>query len=50
MSPEFQTLSALAVVAVAAIWLTLRALAKRRSPGCGHDCGCPGKQVLKKSA
>ncbi len=49
MSPEFQTLSALAVVAVAAIWLTLRALAKRRTPGCGHDCACPGKQALKKN-
>ncbi len=48
MSPEVQTLVALAVVAVAAIWLALRALAKRRSPGCGHDRACPGKQGLKK--
>ncbi len=49
MSPEFQTLSALAVVAVAAIWLTLRALAKLLTPGGGHDCACPSKQALKKN-
>lgn len=49
MSPEFQAVAALAVVAAAAIWLVLRALARRRAPGCGHGCGCPGKTGLKKS-
>jgi len=40
MNAEAQTLAALAVVAVAAVWLVLRALAKRKNPGCGGDCGC----------
>jgi membrane protein implicated in regulation of membrane protease activity len=43
MSPEIQTVAALAVVAVAAIWLVRRALAKRKNPGCGGDCGCGTK-------
>lgn len=48
MSPEAQTLAAFAVVATAAIWLTLRALAKRRKPGCGGDCGCPADELKAK--
>jgi hypothetical protein len=41
MNAETQTLAALAVVAIAAAWLLFRALAKRKNPGCGGDCGCP---------
>ena len=48
MTPEIQTLAALAIVAVAATWLVLRALAKRRNPGCGGDCGCPGSELKTK--
>jgi hypothetical protein len=44
MSPALQTLAALAVVAVAATWLVLRALAKKKTPGCGGDCGCPSQK------
>jgi hypothetical protein len=40
MTAEVQTLTALALVALAATWLALRAMAKRRKPGCGGDCGC----------
>jgi hypothetical protein len=40
MTAQIQTLAALAIVALAAIWLALGALAKRRKPGCGGDCGC----------
>jgi len=47
MTPEIQTLAALAVVAVAATWLVLRALAKRKSPGCGGDCGCPHQELKR---
>jgi hypothetical protein len=47
MTPEVQSLLALAVVAVAAIWLVLRALAKRKHPGCGGDCGC-GTKLTKR--
>ena len=43
MKPELQTALALAIVAVAAFWLVRRALAKRRHPGCGGDCGCAPK-------
>ncbi len=43
MTAEVQSLLALAVVAVAALWLARRAFAKRKHPGCGHDCGCGPK-------
>jgi hypothetical protein len=38
MSPEFQTIAALIIVALAVLWLVMRALAKRKNPGCGSDC------------
>jgi len=38
MSAELQTILALIVVAVAATWLVVRSLAKRKNPGCGSDC------------
>lgn len=47
MTPEIQTLLALAVVAVAAIWLVARAVAKRRNPGCGSDCGAVSPELKK---
>ena len=50
MSPAVQSLAALAVVAVAATWLTLRALAKRRNPGCGGDCGAVSPEVKRLQA
>jgi hypothetical protein len=40
MSPPLQTLVALVIVALAATWLVRRALAKKKNPGCGGDCGC----------
>ncbi|MSU22262.1 MAG: FeoB-associated Cys-rich membrane protein [Opitutus sp.] len=40
MSPPLQSIVALAVVALAATWLVRRALAKKKNPGCGGDCGC----------
>jgi hypothetical protein len=45
MSPQIQSLLALALVALAATWLVWRMLAKRKSPGCGGDCGCPASAV-----
>lgn len=48
MSSDFQTVAALAVVAVAATWLTLRAVAKRKNPGCGGDCGCEAAELKAK--
>ena len=48
MSSQIQTILALAVVAVAAMWLVLRALAKRKNPGCGGDCGCPANEFKAK--
>jgi hypothetical protein len=38
VSHELQTVLALIIVAVAATWLVLRALVKRKNPGCGNDC------------
>ena len=40
MTPQLQTILALAIVALAATWLVRRALAKKKNPGCGGDCGC----------
>lgn len=48
MSPDFQTIAALVVVAVAATWLIARALAKRKNPGCGGDCGCATTELKAK--
>jgi hypothetical protein len=43
MNSEIQSLLALAIVVLAAGWLVRRAFAKRKHPGCGHDCGCGPK-------
>jgi hypothetical protein len=45
MNPQVQSLLALLIVAVAAIWLVRRSLAKRKNPGCGGDCGCPSTEL-----
>lgn len=47
MSAEIQTIVALSVVAAAATWLVLRALAKRRNPGCGTDCGAVSPEIKR---
>lgn len=47
MSPEVQTIVALLVVAAAATWLVLRALAKRKNPGCGTECGAVSPEVKR---
>jgi len=49
MSHQFQTLSALLIAAVAAAWLVRRAVAKRRKPGCGGDCGCASGDLRAKA-
>jgi len=48
MTPEIQTFFALAVVAIAALWLVRRSLAKRKNPGCGGDCACPTNELKAK--
>lgn len=48
MSPALQTIAALAIVAIAATWLALRAFAKRKNPGCGGDCACPTNELKAK--
>jgi len=50
MSAQWQTFAALALVALAASWLALRALGKRRKPGCGHDCGCSAQKFTPPAA
>jgi attachment p12 family protein len=44
MSSSFQTLTALALVALATGWLLWRAFAKRKA-GCGGGCGCPSAEI-----
>lgn len=50
MSAEFQTYAALVVVAVAATYLILRALAKRKNPGCGSGCGAVSPEIKRLQA
>ena len=50
MSPTLQSILALVVVAVAAVWLVRRSLARRKNPGCGNDCGCPANEVKVRAA
>jgi FeoB-associated Cys-rich membrane protein len=47
VSAEYQTIAALAIVAVAAMWLVLRAVAKRKNTGCGADCSCPTEKLKR---
>jgi len=35
-------------VAIAALWLVRRSLAKRKNPGCGGDCACPTNELKAK--
>jgi len=50
MSAQFQTFAALFLVAVSATWLVLRAVMKRKNPGCGGDCGCDASEVKARAA
>lgn len=50
MSSAFQTIAALVVVALAATWLVARALAKRKNPGCGNDCGAVSPDMRRLQA
>jgi len=47
MTPELQTVAALTIVAIAAVGLTLRAVAKRKNPGCGSECACPTTKLKR---
>jgi len=47
MTPEIQSTLALVIVAMAAIWLIARSVAKRRNPGCGSDCGAVSPELKK---
>jgi hypothetical protein len=41
MTTDLQTIAALAVVAITAIWMIAHAVSKRSKPGCG---GCPSEK------
>jgi hypothetical protein len=47
MTPAFQTLLALGLVALAALFLLRSFLRKRQQPGCGNDCGAVSPEVKK---
>ena len=42
-----QTVAALIIVAIAATWLVVHALGKRRKPGCGGECACPTRELKR---
>lgn len=47
MSAELQSILALLVVALALAGLVWRAVAKRKNPGCGTDCGAISPEVKR---
>ncbi len=47
MSPSLQTIIALALVAIAAGLLLRAWFAKKKSPGCGGECGAVSPEVRK---
>jgi hypothetical protein len=49
MSPTIQTFIALVLVALAVVGLIVRALVKKKSLGCGGDCGCSSRVLKTKS-
>jgi hypothetical protein len=49
MNPALQTLVALVLVALAVVGLIGRALAKKKSLGCGGDCGCSSRAIKTKA-
>jgi hypothetical protein len=49
MSPTIQTFIALVLVAIAVVGLVVRARAKKKSLGCGGDCGCSSRALKTKS-
>ena len=50
MNAELQSILALAIVAVTAAWFVVRAIAKRKNPGCGTDCGAVSPEIRKLQA
>jgi hypothetical protein len=50
MDSHLQTITALAIVALAVVWLIGRAIAKRRHPGCGGDCGAVSPEMRRLQA
>ena len=48
MSPQIQTVSALALAAAAVAWLVLRSVSRRRRGGCGGECACPSTELKEK--
>jgi hypothetical protein len=45
---SFQTIAALAIVALAVTGLIWRSVAKSAKPGCGGGCGCPSSEIKAK--
>jgi hypothetical protein len=45
MNAQLQTMAAFGIVAIAAVALVWRVVAKRKNPGCGGDCGCPAQKI-----
>ena len=50
MSSSLQTIIALAIVALAATLLVRSWLVKRKSPGCGGNCGAVSPEIKKLQA
>jgi hypothetical protein len=48
MNSDFQTIAALVIVAIAAIWLVVRTVRRRNRHSCGSDCGyCPTDKLKR---
>ncbi len=50
MSPSLQTLTALGLVALATVFLLRSWLRKKKTPGCGANCGAVSPEIKKLQA
>ena len=48
MHPEFQTIAALAIVAITVVLLIRPLFKKNKAGGCGGGCGCPSATIKTK--
>jgi hypothetical protein len=48
MRPEFQTIAALAIVAITMVLLMRPLFKKNKAGGCGGGCGCPSATIKTK--
>jgi len=47
MNTDLQRIAALGIVAIAAVALVWRQVARRKKPGCSGGCACPAEKLRR---